>query len=175
MDDPNAVEIYFVWVGSGELLDAVRQFISDVDVKSRARLIGWRTDVDQLLAGADIFLLTSEYESFGYVTCEAMAQGLPVVATNVSGSIDIIEHDVTGFLAPVGDTDAIARHVLRLAADPDLRNRMGKAGNRRVREAFNVEKMVSEVESLYTRLLARRNRKRSDGRGAVEETYRTSS
>ena len=79
--------------------------------------------------------------------------GKPVVATNVAGSNELVEDGKTGFLAPVGDTAACATAWGRLTGDALLRRHMGQAGRRRVRECYDVRRMVHQVEDLYSKLL----------------------
>ena len=85
---------------------------------------------------------------------EAMAAGLPVVATAVGGTPEVVVDGVTGLLVPPRDPHALAEAILRLLRDPDLRKRMGGAGRERVAAHFSVEQMVQRTEKLYEHLLA---------------------
>ena len=83
---------------------------------------------------------------------EALATGVPVVATRVGGTPAVVDEGETGFLVQVGDIEAMADRLARLAADRDLRQRLGRTGAERMRERYGLERMVDEVERLYERL-----------------------
>jgi glycosyltransferase involved in cell wall biosynthesis len=106
-------------------------------------------DVPALLSRASLFVLPSLSEGISLTILEAMACGLPVVATNVGGNPEVIEADRTGLLVPAGDPAALAQGILRLVAHPDEAHRMGRTGRRRAEAHFDVRKMVAKTESLY--------------------------
>jgi len=114
--------------------------------------LGYCPDLRPFLDALDIFVLTSRYESFGYVTCEAMAMGKPVVATNVSGSNELVVHGVTGYLVDVADAQGLAGAFDNLAADWKLRRRMGEAGRARARKHYDLRRMIQDVEQIYREL-----------------------
>ena len=144
---------YFVWIGDGELREPLEQRIRAAGIGDRMMLLGYRPDIRPLLSSLDVFLLTSRYESFGYVTCEAMALQKPVVATCVSGSNELVAHEETGFLAPPGDLAALVKYTLCLVESQSLRGRMGTAGRRRVEQLFDLPRMIRDMEGLYWKLL----------------------
>ena len=88
---------------------------------------------------------------------EALASGCPVVATSVGGVPDVVREGVDGFLVPAGDVEALAERLARLAADPELRARMGEAGRESVPERYAVERLVGDIDELYRSLLASRS------------------
>ena len=147
------VPAYFAWAGDGDMLEQAECMAALLDLGPHIRFAGYCPDLRPFLAALDIFALTSRYESFGYVTCEAMAMGKPVVATDVGGSSALVEDGKTGFLVPAGDTAACAAALARLAGDSSLRNSMGQAARVRAQEHFNVARMVRQVEHLYRKLL----------------------
>jgi glycosyltransferase involved in cell wall biosynthesis len=149
----DGVPAYFAWAGDGELRDQASSLARLLGVDTRVRFTGHCRDLRPFLAALDIFSITSRYESFGYVTCEAMAMGKPVVATNVAGSNELVWNGRTGFLVPAGDAKGCAAALRRLASDASLRQAMGQAGQRRVHEHYDVGRMVRQVESLYRKLL----------------------
>ena len=84
---------------------------------------------------------------------EAMAMGVPVIATHIGGSTDQVAEGVTGFLVPPSDSSALADRIERVMRDPDLRFRLGQAGPRRIAEQFSLEQMVGQIVELYDRVL----------------------
>ena len=117
------------------------------------RLLGLRGDVPRLLPGADLGLLTSVSEGIPLTALEAMAAGLPVLATRVGGLVEVVDDGRTGLLAAAGDDEALAEAALLLAADPALRAAMGQAGRQRAEELFSEARMVSEYDRLYAEML----------------------
>jgi glycosyltransferase involved in cell wall biosynthesis len=116
-------------------------------------LTGLRRDVPDLLHSFDVFALTSLWEGLPRVLPQAMAVGLPIVATAVDGNVEAVTHGLNGFLTPGGDPQAMADALLRLLDDPALRQKMGWAGQTRVGE-FDVHEMVRDIAALYEALLA---------------------
>jgi glycosyltransferase involved in cell wall biosynthesis len=120
---------------------------------------GIRRDVPHVLAASDVFVLASLWEGLGLVFLEAMALGMPVLATQVSAVPEVVEPESTGVLVPAGDARALADGMLRLAADAGLRERLGAAGARRVRERFGLERMVEDTLAVYADVHANGTRK----------------
>lgn len=141
--------IHFIWVGDGHLREQAQAFINDNGLASNCHLFGWHPTPQSILEQCDIFALTSHYESFGYVMCEAMLTELPVVATNVMGPRTVVDDKVTGYLVTNGDWQAFANIILKLGAQPELRAQLGRVGRKRVTELFCIDKMVSATEDLY--------------------------
>jgi len=115
------------------------------------RLLGhvpWQQLAD-LYRRASVFVMPSFYETFGISVIEAMAFGLPVVATRTGGLPEVVEDGVTGILVPTGDAEALADALIRLLRDPDLRQRMGQAGQERVRAEFTIDRVVSQTLAVY--------------------------
>jgi glycosyltransferase involved in cell wall biosynthesis len=112
--------------------------------------------VPQLLAESDVFVLSSRSEGFPVSILEAMAAGLPVVASDVGGVSEAVVDDETGLLVPPGDAAALAAALERLARDPDLAARLGDAGFRRLRERFSWDAILKRWEQVYAAALHRR-------------------
>src|SRR5688500_16637156 len=102
-----------------------------------------------LLAGADVFVSPSWAESFPYNVLEAMAAGLPVVATDVGGTAEAVEHGVTGVVVPPQDPGALTEAISGLLDDPERASRLGEAGRRRVDEQFGIERMIAGTLDVY--------------------------
>ncbi|HEV8113992.1 MAG TPA: glycosyltransferase [Planctomycetota bacterium] len=115
----------------------------------RAVFAGIRRDVPELVAMSDGFVMSSLWEGLGLVFLEAMAAELPVLATRVSAVPEVVIDGETGILVPPHDPPALARALARLAADPALRERLGRAGAARVQERFALERMVEETLAVY--------------------------
>ncbi len=139
-------------VGEGPCLELTRAEAVICRVDSHVRFLGRREDVADLWRAADVAMLTSLSEGTSVALLEAMACGLPVVATDVGGNREVVEHETTGLLGPRGDAPALAAHLQRLFADAHLRQRCGEAGRRRVIEQFNKTDMHREYARLYEEL-----------------------
>ena len=117
--------------------------------------LGEREDAVDLLAVADLFLLSSDREGLPNAIMEAMAAGKPVVATAVGGVSELVVDGETGFLISCGDPPGMAEKICQLAKDPELRRKMGEAGRERIKRQFPVERMVRATEDLYIEMLRR--------------------
>lgn len=123
-------------------------------IAERVLFTGYRDDVPELLSQAAVSVLpTLRGEGMSNTVLESMAAGVPVVATRVGGTPEIVEDDETGFLVPPGDPDALARATLGLLNNADLAQRLGNEAGRRARNRYSLGHMVRETESLYSRLL----------------------
>jgi glycosyltransferase involved in cell wall biosynthesis len=126
----------------------------ELGLDSHARWLGMRHDVPDLLLAADLAVSSSLEEGFSNAVLEAMAAGLPVVATDVGGNAEAVVDSVTGYLVPPGDADAMANMIGRLAADPQERRTLGATGRTRAEVEFSVDGCVTRYEALYRGLLA---------------------
>jgi glycosyltransferase involved in cell wall biosynthesis len=151
-----ALELEAVLVGDGPERSAVEEEIRRLGLGSAVRLLGERTDVPELLATADVFVLSTWSEGLPLSVLEAMAAGLPVIASNVGGIPELVSDGVSGVLVPPGDPDALAEAIERLVGDRFLAQKLGHAGRRRVAESFDLEAVREAHLALYRRLLATR-------------------
>jgi L-malate glycosyltransferase len=142
-----------VLLGDGPDLGAVREEATRRGVLPRVRFLGEVPDAESVESACDVALFPSSSESFGLAALEALACGVPVVASRVGGLPEVVAHGETGFLEPVGDTAAMAADVQRLLDDEPLRARFGEAGVRRSRELFSIESVLKMHEELYEKLL----------------------
>jgi len=135
-----------LWLaGDGELGAALQRQAAALGVAGRVRFLGWREDIQALLAAADVLVCPSRHEPLGNVVIEAWAAGVPVVATASEGPGALIADGESGLLVPVDDADALARAMIRLADDGGLRTRLAAAG----RAAYEAEYSEARVVGLY--------------------------
>ena len=141
-------------------LESLKCLAGELDIVHRLHFTGFRSNVQELMSACDVICSASEWETFGLSLVEAMMCGKPVVATDVSGPREIVVPGETGYLYPVGDAEALAKHLDHLLANPDLARRMGAAGRRRALIHFDQEKNLAELDRVVNEMadahLARR-------------------
>ena len=145
-----------VMVGDGPLRAEAQALLNAAGLAALAWLPGERADVPDVMRGLDCFVLPSLAEGISNTILEAMASGLPVLATAVGGNAELIVTGQTGELVPVGDGEAMAVALLRLEVDPVRATAQGRAGRQRVVQHFSLPAMVGAYQALYDRLLAGR-------------------
>jgi glycosyltransferase involved in cell wall biosynthesis len=158
---PRFPDVALVLVGEGALRAALEARVAHAGLRDRVHFLGQREDVPALLAAAKLFVLPSHEEGFPNALLEAMAHGLPVVATRVGGVPEAVVHGETGLLVPPQDPAALAEALGALLRDPDLAQKMGRAGRERAASQFTLDRMVRETEALYAELLARTGQRRA--------------
>lgn len=149
-------DAHFVVVGDGFLRPQLEERIQQHDLADCFHLAGFHPDVRPALAAFDTFVLSSDNEGMAWVLLEALAVGLPVVATDVSGSRACVEEGVNGHVVPPGNAAALAAALIRLAGDAEARSRLGRASRRRAEVQFAAERMVGETERALLEGRARR-------------------
>jgi glycosyltransferase involved in cell wall biosynthesis len=122
--------------------------LRDAGLGARLRLLGYRDDVADLMAAADIFVLPSRFEALPMSVIEAMLSGLPVVASDIRGPLEQVVPEETGLLVPVADPRALASALRRLAEDATLRARMGAAGRVRAIERYDETTVLTRTMAL---------------------------
>ncbi len=142
-------DAWLVVVGDGPQRDSLVALAAELDLIDRVHWAGQRRDVPRLLSAFDLYVQPSLHEGLPNAVLEAMAAGLPVVATAVGGTPELVVDGVTGLLVPPADPNALAWALASLLRDPDRRQCMGGAGRERVAEHFSVEQMVEKTERLY--------------------------
>lgn len=147
-EDP---ETRFVWAGTGNLARTVEVAVGESGLRDRVELPGFLEDPERFWRGIDVFFLPSAFEALGTVFLDALARGIPVVATTAGGIPEVVRPDREGLLASVGDAPALARAIARLRRDPDLARRLGSAGRKRAAD-FEIGSVVDRIVALYERL-----------------------
>jgi L-malate glycosyltransferase len=143
-----------VFIGDGPERPAAVEEAERLGVADRVVFLGKQDSVAELLSCADLLLLPSQSESFGLVALEAMACGVPVVASDVGGIREVVDHGVSGYLAPVGDVDAMGDYAAAILRDRDLWRRMSGDAQHAARERFGVDVIIPRYERYYERILA---------------------
>jgi sugar transferase (PEP-CTERM/EpsH1 system associated) len=151
-----------VLVGDGPLLEEVRRVLRTGNAEAHASLLGSREDVPSLLLSFDVFALSSRVEGISNTILEAMATGLPVVATRVGGNDELVEDEVTGSLVPPRDPDALAEALSRYVRDEKLRADRGRAGRLRAEREFGLDGMVARYVEVYDSLLTQADLRRGE-------------
>jgi len=146
--------VHFIMAGDGELRPAIEARIRDLGISSHITLLGWQRDMPEVYRNLDVVVLTSLWEGLPCVFSEAMAAGLPIVATHVDGAREAIIDGDNGFLHGPHDVEGMAKSVLKLVENPALREAMGSRGKSRVSE-FDIDTSVRALESAYQKWLAR--------------------
>jgi sugar transferase (PEP-CTERM/EpsH1 system associated) len=140
-------------IGDGPLRREAQAVLAHAGVADLAWLPGERSDVPEILRGIDCFVLPSLAEGISNTILEAMASGLPVIATAVGGNPELIEAGRTGELVPPGDAGALAQAMRRYVRDPAVASEAGWAGRERVERLFSLDRMLGSYDEIYRRLL----------------------
>ena len=136
----------------GAYLKYLKDLAQELGIHKSVYFLGHRADIPQLLASSDLLVLPSNAEGLPLVILEAMAAGLPVVATPVGGIPEVVIHQETGLLVPVEDVQALGDAILKLLQNPNLQYEIGNNGLNMVRKDFSVEKMCREVFDIYQKV-----------------------
>ncbi len=147
--------VYFVICGDGPERPRVQQRIRHFEIERLVRLAGHRNDASSIVRAADVFWLGSDFEGMSNSLTEAMAAGVPAVATRIAANQSLIEHGQTGYLVAPGDAQGFQQFAQDLLLQPELRNRLGQAARQSVLDRFPVETMIQAHADLYTRLCGR--------------------
>lgn len=145
-----------VVIGDGERASELRELATEIGIASRTAFLGTRRDIRELLAGLDVACLSSVHEGVPIALIEAMAAGVPVVATHCGAINDIVEDGEQGYVVPVGDVDAFADRLATLAHSESLRRQLGKNGRARVEREMRIDITARGYEHLLEELVARK-------------------
>ncbi len=142
-------EARFLFVGFGPLADEIRARVKEVPGHERVVFAGARSDIPELLAAMDLFVLASVREGFPNVLLEAMAAGKPVVATRVGGIPELVDSSNDGILVRPRESRLLAQAIFGLLEDPERGRRLGERAKRKIEQNFSLERMVDDYETLY--------------------------
>ncbi len=149
----NAIpDAHAIMAGDGVLRPQIEALIAELGLQSTISLLGWRDDIPELMNLCRVIVLTSRWEGLPRVCPQAMAVGLPIVATRVDGIPEAVHHGENGFLVEPGQIQEMADHLIFLLSHPETAHAMGQAGQRLVDE-FDIYRMVTQQEMLYERLV----------------------
>ena len=146
-------------VGSGQERQALERLIAELDLSSTVSLLGFRTDVPELLPIFDMAASSSDFEGSPLSVLEYMEAALAVVSTRVGGIPDLVEDGVTGLLVDRGDPQALANAIAELLRDPERRVQMGRIARERRRSRFDIDLTVERIEQLYEELYRGKRRR----------------
>jgi glycosyltransferase involved in cell wall biosynthesis len=141
-------------VGDGPLRQDVELLAASLNIASRVRFAGFRVDVAERLADAQLFVLATRWEGFPRSILEAMRAGLPVIASDVGGVRESVRVGETGFIVPAGDVDALRDHLKLLLINPAQRLQMGTAGRMWYESRFSLDRLLAETAAVYETVLA---------------------
>ncbi len=144
----------FVFLGAGELLEALQTRAADLGIAASVRFAGWRPDAARLMSALDCFAFPSINEGMGKALVEAMALEKPVVASRVGGIIDLVDDGVNGFLVPAGDSQALAERILFYLENPETARRMARRAAEKA-AVYGSAAMVRKIEALYAEFAPR--------------------
>lgn len=154
---PNVIarfpNVHLLLIGDGEQRGALMQQTSDLGLTQHVHFLGLRQDIPALLAASDFFVLPSLWEGLPMALIEAMASGLPVIATAVSGSSQVVVDGESGLLVAPGNAAELETALVKLLSNPDLAQRLGRAAHARVAHRFGAKKQAEDHIALYTREL----------------------
>jgi glycosyltransferase involved in cell wall biosynthesis len=148
-------DVHLLIIGDGPQRNRLRRYRDQCEIRDKVHFLGERGDVQRMLPHFDVLWSTSGYEGQSNVILEAMAAGVPVVATDIPGTRDLVVPNVTGNLFPVGDRAALVRCTQRLLDDAAIAAQYGAAARQRVQKEFSVETMVQKHAELYREVMLR--------------------
>ncbi len=150
----------FVLVGDGELREKVQNLIGQLGISHSLHLLGNRDDYLEIMATFDVFVLSSLWEGMPYAPLEAMLLRKPIIATDITGSRDIIQNDNLGVIVPPKNTVALSKAILELVRNKEQAQQIGRQGEKSIRQRFGINSSVTRVTQLYQELLANKGNHR---------------
>jgi N-acetyl-alpha-D-glucosaminyl L-malate synthase BshA len=142
-----------VLIGDGPEVSGALELAGALGLSERIIYLGSRTDVEDILPAADLFLIPTDTESFGLASLEALSCGVPVIGTKLGGLPEVVENGECGYLEKLGEVEAMAEKALKLLKDPDLLGRFKENARKRAVEHFDAELLAPEYERFYNEVL----------------------
>ncbi len=155
-------QTHLLVIGVGEMEEEYRRFVSELNMDDRVHFLGYRHDVMGILKRVDLLVLTSRLDATPYAILEAMAVGLPVVASNIYGIPELVVNGRTGCLVEEDDIDGVAHAVITMLRNRDLRVSMGTEARKCYEARFRIETCVSNTVDVYRELVGKRSGNRED-------------
>jgi glycosyltransferase involved in cell wall biosynthesis len=149
-------DLHIIMAGDGPIFDRINGIVRSLGLESRIHMLGFRTDVPNILRGSDFFVLPTHQEALGQAYIEAMAAGLPVIGTQVDGVPELIQDDVNGLLVPPRNPEALRGAIARMIDDPQLRQRLRQESQRITERGFTIGDMAYETALYYRQALQER-------------------
>lgn len=146
--------VYLLLIGDGPERNSLVELARHMGCEHLVRFAGYRDDAARLIGLLSVFWLASDFEGMSNSMMEAMAAGVPVVASDIAPNRELVVDGQTGFLVKVGDSVGMAQFTDRILADPTLASRLGEAARERMRTSFSVERMISSHADLYRQVMA---------------------
>jgi len=146
-------DVRFIIAGEGECRPVLEQRLRETGLDGKVLLLGFREDIDVLLPAFTLFCLSSHMEGLGTSLLDAMAFGLPIVATKAGGIPEAVEDGVTGRIVPARDPSRLAEALIELLEDSERRATMGRAGRAAFEQRFIVDRMVENTLNVYGELI----------------------
>jgi len=143
---------HYLIVGTGESEQKLKKAVNELMLQDKVSFLGFRRDVPELLAASDVFILTSRREGLPKALMEAMAVGLPIIATDVRGNRDLVKSGENGYLVPLGNAEQTAIAIERLIDSEDLRRSMGGKSKELVKQ-YDLQNILKEMEKIYDNIL----------------------
>ncbi|MDP1677404.1 MAG: N-acetyl-alpha-D-glucosaminyl L-malate synthase BshA [Bacteroidota bacterium] len=143
-----------VLVGDGPDRTSCEMLARELKIHDKIRFMGKQSDLTEILSAVDLFLLPSQQESFGLSALEAMSYEVPVISSSVGGLPELVLHNQTGYIAEIGDVERMAKYAIELLTNENKRLMFAKEGRKRAVEVFSEEKIVTEYENYYKKVLS---------------------
>jgi len=142
------LNFHYIIVGNGESEQELKKAVNELMLQNKVSFLGFRRDVPELLAASDVFILTSRREGLPKAVLEAMAAGLPIIATDVRGNRDLVKNGENGYLLPLDDVEQTAIAIERLIDSEDLRRSMGEKSKELVKQ-YDLKNIIPQMEEIY--------------------------
>ena len=142
------LNFHYIIVGNGESEQELKKAVNELMLQNKVSFLGFRRDVPELLAASDVFILTSRREGLPKAVMEAMAAGLPIIATDVRGNRDLVKNSENGYLVPLDDVEQTAIAIKRLIDSEDLRRPMGEKSKELVKQ-YDLKNIIPQMEEIY--------------------------